>query len=204
VTFDQQRSDYVAALNWVTDLARATPPECLDLPTPCAEFDVRTLIGHLIGTAERGLGTAERRSTRHVPHVVADVRDEELGPTYAALATRAAAAWAGLSGDDPVQAPWGECPALDAARGYTIETLTHGWDLAVATGRPADGPSGVADRCLTFAESVVPERLRGVMYDTPIHPGHAASSTERLANLLGHQRVTPEDLIATRGGEPTA
>ncbi len=188
MTFDQQRDDYVAALTWVADLMLTTPARLLDRPTPCAEYDVRTLMGHLLGTAERGLGTAERRSTRHIPHVVTDVPDEGLAPTYAALSVRITSAWEQLSGDQVVRAPWGECIALDAARGFTVETVTHGWDLAVATGRPAEAPAGIAERCLLVAEAVVPDRLRGVMYAEAVPADGTASATERLANLLGHRR----------------
>ncbi len=188
MTFDQQRHDYLAALDWVSELMATTPPAQLDLPTPCAEYTVRTLMGHLIGTAERGLGTAERRSTRHVPHVVTDVPDEELAGTYAALAERIGTAWAHLSGDDVVRAAWGECSALEAAQGCTVETVTHGWDLAVATGRRAEAPDGIAARCLSFAGSVIPGRLRGVMYDEPVPADHTASATDQLASLLGHRR----------------
>lgn len=77
---------------------------------------------------------------------------------------------------------------MAAARGFTVETVTHGWDLAVATGRPAEAPEGIADRCLVFAASVIPDRLRGVMYDPPIAGGDTVSATERLAYLLGHSR----------------
>ncbi len=188
MTFDQQRDDYLAALEWVAALMDTTPRAQLGLPTPCTEYDVRTLMGHLIGTAERGLGTAERRSTRHIPHVVMDVPDEELASTYAGLAKRIAEAWAGLSGGDEVRASWGECSALEAAQGYTVETVTHGWDLAVATGRDSEAPDDIASRCLLVAESIIPQRLRGVMYAEPASPGSAASATDRLASLLGHQR----------------
>lgn len=189
MTFEQQRDDYVAALGWVADLMASTPPAQLGLPTPCAEYDVRTLMGHLVGTAERGLGTAERRSTSDVPHVVTDVADEELASTYAALAKRIGDAWAELSGDDHVRAPWGGSSALEAAQGYTVETVTHGWDLAVATGRASEAPDGVAARCLLVAEQVIPGRLRGVMYADSVAAEVAASATEQLANLLGHRRL---------------
>ncbi|MGZ4782689.1 MAG: maleylpyruvate isomerase N-terminal domain-containing protein [Oryzihumus sp.] len=88
MTFEQQREDYLAALGWVAGLMASTPPAQLGLPTPCAEYDARSLMGHLIGTAERGLATAERRSSSHVPHVVTDVPDEELASSCAALARR--------------------------------------------------------------------------------------------------------------------
>ncbi len=179
----------MAALEWVAELMASTPAQQLSRPTPCAEFDVRTLMGHLIGTAERGLATAEGRSTRGIPHVVSDVADGGLASAYAALGERIASAWRRLSGDDLVRAPWGECTALDAARGFTVETVTHGWDLAVATGRPSEAPAGIAERCLPVAENVIPHRLRGVMYDDPVPAHPTARATERLAHLLGHKRL---------------
>lgn len=166
----------------------ATPLGLLDGPTPCAGWDVRTLMGHLLGTAERALGTAEGRATRGVPHVVTGIADADLAGTYAGLVGRIVRSFGGLRGDDPVRAPWGACTAARAVRGFTIETVTHGWDLAVATGAPADAPAGVAERCLETAGEIVPARLRGVMYDEAVQAAADASPTERLANLLGHGR----------------
>lgn len=147
VTFEQPRDDYVHSLNWVAELTSSRPSNQLSLPTPCAEYDIRTLIGQVIGTAERGLGTAQGRSTRHIPHVVTDITDEKLAFTFADVTERVTAAWARLSGDEIVTASWGDCAALQAVQGYPVETATHGWDLAVATG-PSDAPPGVAERCV--------------------------------------------------------
>ena len=83
-------------------------------------------------------------------------------------------------------ARWGTCTALEAARGFIVETVTRGWDLAIATGQRADALGGIASRCLAFAATIIPDRLRGVMYDAPV-PGAAISATEQLAHLLGHQ-----------------
>ncbi|MFL6055080.1 MAG: TIGR03086 family metal-binding protein [Actinoallomurus sp.] len=188
MTFTQQRQDYFDALAWVGELMAATRPGQLDAQSPCADFKVRHLMGHLIGTAHRGLGTAQNVSTRDIPHVVTDVPDDELAARYATLATSIRHPWSQLAAADQVTAPWGPCTALEAARGFTVETVTHGWDLAVATGQPSDAPAGISDRCLTYAASVIPVRLRGVMYDAPTVGKKSSSATERLAHLLGHKR----------------
>lgn len=187
----QQRHDYFDALDWVTGLAKEVPTEEMGAPTPCEDFDVRSLLGHLIGTAHRGLATARGIPMRDIPHVVNDVPDADLASTYARLAASTRAAWTPLTAADEVHAPWGPCTAMEAARGFTVETITHGWDLAVATGQPSDAPNNVADRCLVYAAAVIPDRLRGVMYDRPVANGKASSTTDQLAHLLGHQRRNP-------------
>jgi uncharacterized protein (TIGR03086 family) len=184
----QQRQDYLDALGWVTQLMTAVQARHLNARTPCEDFDVRSLLGHLIGTAHRGLATARSIPTRDIPHVITDVPDAELAPTYAALSASIQQAWSHLAAADAIVAPWGPCTALEAARGFTVETITHGWDLAVATGQPSDAPNGIADRCLSHAAAVIPDRLRGVMYDVPVVSAGAFSTTEQLAHLLGHKR----------------
>jgi uncharacterized protein (TIGR03086 family) len=188
VTFAQQRQDYFDALDWVARLMAATRSGQLDFRTPCAEFDVRSLLGHLVGTAHRGLATARGIPTRDIPHVITDLPDSELASTYAALAGLIREAWSQLAATDPVTAPWGPCTAWEAARGFTVETVTHGWDLAVAAGQPSDAPDGIADRCLVHAAAIIPDRLRGVMYDVPVVGIGTSSATEQLAHLLGHNR----------------
>lgn len=184
--YRQQVRDYAAALDWVAGLITTTEGEMLTHPTPCPEWDVRMLIGHLIGTAHRGRGTANGVPATGVPHVVTGVPDDELGPAYVRLAAEIVPAFARFEAGTRVRAPWGEVPALDAVRGFTVETTAHGWDLAVATGRPAVAPPGVAERCLEFAADVIPARLRGVMYAEPTAGPPEATPTERLARLLGH------------------
>lgn len=174
--------------DWVGETMTQVNSEHLELPTPCVDFDAARLMGHLVGTARRSLGTATLKSTTHVPHVSTDLPEAALAVTYAELSRDAAIAWLALNSTTWVQAPWGGCRALDALRGFTVETVVHGWDLAVATDQPPDAPVGVAERCLGYAESVIPARLRGVMYDTAIPPTSKSEATERLANLLGRRR----------------
>jgi len=182
-----QRRDYFGALEWVGRLMAATAPDQMDASTPCEEFAVRDLMGHLIGTARRSAGTARGISTRHIPHVVADVADGELAATYVSITRDIRKLWQSAAGSDRVTAPWGFCTALDALRGFTVETVTHGWDLAVATGQPREAPDQIADHCLLFASAVVPDRLRGVMYGKPAADSQQDSPTTRLAHLLGHR-----------------
>lgn len=61
----------------------------LGAPTPCAAFDLRALLGHLVGTAERSLATAQARPTHSIPHVAADIADRDLAPRYLTLAAAA-------------------------------------------------------------------------------------------------------------------
>ena len=189
----RQRQDYIDALDWVTQLMTTVQTRQLDARTPCEDFDVLSLMGHLIGTAQRGLATGRRAPTRDIPHVITDIADSELAPTYAGLSASIREAWSPLTADDTVIPPWGPCTALEAARGFTVETVTHGWDLAVATAQPSDAPNNIADRCLSFATQVIPDRLRGISYDAPVVVAGAFSTTEQLAHLLGHKRTKVAD-----------
>lgn len=67
-----------------------------------------------------------------------DVADGDLAAAYGSLARDIRSLWQSASGGDRVTAPWGPCTALEALRGFTVETVTHGWDLAMATGQPSE------------------------------------------------------------------
>lgn len=183
--FDDALRDYAAATHWVGVLMADVPESSLTSTTPCAGFDVRSLSGHLLGTAERSVGTASRRSTREIAHVIVDVPDALLARRYRELTEQACVAWSALEPDEPVAAPWGQCSALDAVRGFTIETLVHGWDLAVATAQPSEAPTGVAKAVGAYVDQVIPEATRNRMYDPARQPADDAGPTERLANRLG-------------------
>ena len=47
------RSHYRDALAWVRTLASAVPADRMTDPTPCPEWDVRSMLGHLVATVDR-------------------------------------------------------------------------------------------------------------------------------------------------------
>jgi uncharacterized protein (TIGR03086 family) len=112
-------------------------PEQFGDPTPCPEWDVRTLLNHIIlWTAY----SAEQRA--HGGSVAEELMNKDFAASadfaadYAKQANRALDAWS-----DP--AVWqrelgvmgSATPAADVAALLIAELVLHGWDLATATGQ---------------------------------------------------------------------
>jgi uncharacterized protein (TIGR03086 family) len=180
---------YRDATAWVDRMMSRVRADQLGGPTPCPGFDVRALLGHLVGTAERSLATATGRSPRRIPHVVTDIDDDVHAVRYAAAAAAAHRAWAARSRlDDPVAAPWGEVSGRDAVWGFANETLVHGWDLAVATGQPSETAAALVEPVLARARTLVPRDTRTPRgYGPAVASGTGAGLTESLANWHGHR-----------------
>ncbi|GAB88859.1 TIGR03086 family metal-binding protein [Gordonia rhizosphera] len=184
-TIADPRPAYAAATAWATHLLAGVTDDQLDAPTPCDEFDVRTLAGHLIATAARAVALGEGTDVFAVPRI-ADTHD---ATGYADLVARAQKIWA----DDTklaamVKVPWGEVPGAGALWGYVNETLVHGWDLAVATGQAAEADPAIVEPVLTIARRFIPAEIRAdseVPFAAVVEPRPEAGPTERLANWSG-------------------
>ena len=186
------RTPLSQAQDWVATLIDGVRPEQLADPTPCDDFDVRTLIGHLYAGAGRVRRMGDGGNALEEPFVVTDLADEDLAGGYRARCHAAQQAWR----DDAkltvmVQAPWGEVPGALALAGYLTEALTHGWDLAVATGQKAEADSVLACIALDAARRALPEHPRGgAVPFAPVVPSAAeAGPTEMLANWMGRRGV---------------
>jgi uncharacterized protein (TIGR03086 family) len=182
---------YRDALAWVRVLTTQVPAERFTGPTPCADWDVRGLLGHLVATVDRARVIGEGGDPNVMPRVVDGVADD--GWTDALLATedKAAAVWA----DDArlgalVTVPWGQVPGRAALFGYLREALVHGWDLAVATGQDAEVDPAVATAVLAETRRAMPAEPRGgpIPFAAPVEPQRGAGPTEQLANWCGHSR----------------
>lgn len=175
---------------WVVGLLAAVTPEQLSLPTPCAEFDVARLVQHLYGVAERVEAMGHGRPAASVPAFVEALPDD-LAAGYDERAKRSQAAWA----DDTalsrvVEAPFGRLPGEQVVGVYVSEQLAHGWDLAVATGRPAEAAPdlvALADRSIRPLLEPIP-RGGPVPFAPAVEPAPEAGPTERLAAFLGRSR----------------
>ncbi|GAB3921906.1 TIGR03086 family protein [Microlunatus endophyticus] len=180
------RPQLARAQQWVETLIAGVTPDQFDDPTPCEEFDVRTLIGHLYTGARRVEAMGKGRDARTVEFIT-DLPDGDLAAGYRSHTAASRLAWAGKDLGEPVTAPWGTVPGALAVGGYLQEALTHGWDLAVATGQPAEADADLAAAALAVAHRALPAQPRGgpVPFGPVVEARQDASPTERLVNWTG-------------------
>ena len=153
----------------------------LDRPTPCAEFDVRGVLEHMIGGATM-FAAASRGETPAEP----DMSDPlaAFGPALGELATAITAPGAL---DRTVAAPFGDVPGETFARFVLLDGLVHGWDLATATGQRYDPPDALVDAAAEFAQEALDHLRDGVAFGPELPAPADASSIERLAAFTGRR-----------------
>ncbi len=160
-------------------------PDQLGNPTPCSEWDVRGLLTHALGVVA-GIGAAVGGETT----VAADsfVLDDDAATQFRSLADRTLAAWtaAGLEGETNIGA--GPMPRQAAISINLLDTATHCWDIARATGQPEALPTELADVVLGICKGVVTDEIRGFAgFHAAVTVAEDADPTTQLVAFLGRQ-----------------
>jgi uncharacterized protein (TIGR03086 family) len=180
---------YARARAQMAELVAAAKSEQMPAPTPCAEFAVRDLLGHVVGGCDRWALIGEGGNGLALEPMVRGVADDEWSAAYEEASGRVAKAWADdASMEALVAVPWGSAPGRFAFHGYVMETATHAWDLACALGVDTAGlDQELAGFVLGFAREVLPPERRGA--EVPFAEVHAADAgsapCDRLAGWLG-------------------
>lgn len=110
-----------------------TDPGQLGLPTPCDGWDVRALLNHVLGNNHlyaAAIAGPVDWARRDDDRVGADHR-----AAYERSAARVTSAFAAADPEGQVAMPFGRLPVVHAVAVHFVDILTHGWDLAVATGQ---------------------------------------------------------------------
>jgi uncharacterized protein (TIGR03086 family) len=165
------------------EIVKATPAGQLDAPTPCAEWDVHALLNHLFGDQAPRHPMAPGGLPR------ADLAGNDPAAAYAqASAAALAAAGAGDALTRVHITPLGEMPGPGLAGFTTLDILVHGWDLARATGQPADLDGRLAAQMLGFAQqTLATQESRAGRIGPAVTVAADAPMTQRLAAFLGRQ-----------------
>ena len=168
----------------------AVTPDQFALPTPCTEYDVRALLSHIVGGLTRAALVGEGDPGALTRSAMADgVPGDGWPDAYRAAAARATAAWADDTKlDTLVEVPWGKVPGRFALAGYVQEVLTHGWDLARATGQETERDPELATWALVTAKRILPPDIRGdagVPFGPVVEVSPNAAPYAQLAAWLG-------------------
>lgn len=172
---------------------RAGADADLSAPTPCHDWDLRTLAKHFVGTT----GAFVRAG-----------RDRALDPDdpWGSSAQLDEADWSGqLAGQVEAMAEaWSDpgawdgsvegapMPAMAIGELGFIELMLHGWDVARAAGQPLEVSDAVGAELLRCLEPTLEQGRQMDVYADPVEVPADASALDRALGLAGRDpRWTP-------------
>ncbi len=159
-----------------------------DLPTPCRDWNVRTLGNHLVGGLR--IFTAQLRGEADPGgHDTHDWLGAQPAAAYADAATADRAAWRTAGAMDTVlDLAFGRVPAPLALVVHLTEVVVHGLDLAVATGQEEKVDGAPATHLLELVRTSGVEAYRVPGIFGPEQPVEATAPVHRrLLAYLGRE-----------------
>jgi uncharacterized protein (TIGR03086 family) len=175
------------ALNLILDeysrLIEGVSPAQWTAPTPCENWDVRTLVNHVV-MGQYVFAAALQGQDR--PDVTADYLSGDPAGSFQRSSEVLLTAFdldAVMS--KMVTVPFGEIPGIGAMHLRAIEGLVHGWDLAQATGQSIDLPEAIIGTELVFAQNAIGAVPREGRFADEKPVSGDAPALEQLAALLG-------------------
>ncbi len=179
---------FTTALDQAGHLVATVTPDDLDRPTPCADYNVRTLLGHLVAVERRVVHIAHGGAPHEVTSLVTDVPDDGWLSAW----TESRTALDDVMAEDGVLQrtfahPAGLLPGWQAVFAYVSEIATHGWDLAVAVGRRDELDDELAAAALGPVMQFLPAEPRGgpVPFAPPVDVAPNAPAYDRLVAWMG-------------------
>jgi uncharacterized protein (TIGR03086 family) len=176
----------------VVDLVQQVRPDQWHKPTPCTDWNVRTLVGHLIAVMQ-GYFSLLMGAPAVQLYMLMD-QQSGAGGTDPVLACKAAVQSVGAAFTEPgaleriVHHPYGDIPGSQLLGMRITENVIHSWDLATAIGVDP----GLDDRLVEVAyERLAPRGQSGALYTTgyfsaPLRPlPEGATRLEQLVHLAG-------------------
>src|SRR4051812_1251590 len=147
-------------------------PAQLSDPTPCAELDVEALRSHIVGWAQQF--AAGSTGTPSAVDPTTYRAGDDAAEVFRAAAADMVRGWREHGVDREVQLSMGASPGPMVLAMTMMEYLTHGWDLAVATGQPVPFTEEEATDVLERAQATLRDEYRGDAFGPRIElPGDA-------------------------------
>jgi uncharacterized protein (TIGR03086 family) len=188
------------SVEWMGGLISQVTPEQLGLATPCAGWDLRDLLLHLVNQ-NRGFAAAARGNGADLSIWNNDRLGEDPVRTYAESQADLVEAFAAAGVLDrgfvlPEIRDGGPFPAPMAISFHFVDCLCHGWDVATTLGIAADPDPELVEHGLKVAAAVpdTPEtRGEGFAFARAIPVADDAPPFHRLLAQLGRSATEVAD-----------
>jgi len=177
---------YRRSVDGFSERVRAVPPDGWSAPTPCAEWDVRGLVNHVVGEQRWAVPLFAGAT-------IAEVGDrfdgdllgsDPVGTAQEAAAAAKAALTAGALGRT-VHLSFGDTPATEYALQLLADHLIHAWDLAVATGSDPTLDAEAVRYCAEWFTDQEPAYRRSGAIGPRVDVPAGASGQDQLVGAFG-------------------
>jgi uncharacterized protein (TIGR03086 family) len=166
----------------VDALIAGVRPEQWSASTPCTDWTVQQLVGHIVGMNRvfAAMLAGERPPERR------ELSPDKLLPAYRESAQQLLAVF-GEAGvlDRSFESPMGSASGAERLQIRLYDLLAHGWDIAQATGQEAALPEDAAEVALAFVTHQLLDEARPGRFDSAQPAPPDASAIERLVAFLG-------------------
>jgi uncharacterized protein (TIGR03086 family) len=186
------------ALATTVGIVGAVRGDQLDLPTPCAEWTLRELLGHMIGQ-HYGFAAAARGETSDLSVWASRPAGADLHAAYAAAVADVTAAFAGDGMLErrlwlPEIRDGARFPAAMAIGFHFLDYVVHGWDVARSIGSDPGFDADLVSAALAGAVQVPEGEARlapGAAFRPGIPVSEGAAEMDRLLAVLGRSPGWP-------------
>lgn len=183
-----QTPDLVAAATTQTaNTVRGVRPDQLDAATPCRDWDVRTLLDHLLQVVS-ALNLAGRRED--VPDDLwgRDLMSAHWAAAFDEEARQAVGGWAvPAAADGTITMGSTQMPATFVAIMLAGDLVIHGWDLSRATDQQYHCDDEVAEATRAFVADTGDQGRAMGIYGDPVPVPGDASALDRALGLSGRE-----------------
>jgi len=155
--------------------------------TPCPKYTVRDLVTHM--TSWIRVFAAAATGTGFVGDPTTYQLGDDAPGAFSESAELLVSGWRRLGTERPVRLTGGEMPGGMVFNMTLMEYLTHGWDLARATGQPQPFSDGEATETLARAMATLPDQYRGddQAFGLVVAVPDDAPVLDRFAGFMGRQ-----------------
>jgi uncharacterized protein (TIGR03086 family) len=183
--------DPIATLSTAYDIMERTiaavPSDKWSAQSPCAEWDAKGVVNHVIGGAKMAAACVAGRDVDFAS-LAGDLVGDNPAASYRAAVNEALAAF----NADPsvlgrlVKMPFGEMPGAVVAGIFTNDNFGHAWDLAKTAGLSTDIEPEFAAGVLAAAKMFLTPDLRTHgLFDEEKHAPAGASVADQVAAFMG-------------------
>ena len=153
------RPAFLRSVAIATNIVGAVRPNQLIDATPCDQFNVQELVGHMVAVLERIIVIGSLGDPNEVTRMVG-LNDKSILTEWLTRAGKAAQVWSDqtLLGTI-VTLPFAKLPGAAAMAIYCSELTVHGWDLAQATGQTVQWDDDVCSLSMGAMKMALPPDL---------------------------------------------